>query len=159
MTRILLSFAMMLALSIPAAFAQDRDDADIIKENVINMWAAIEARDVTAYLTYIHDDYTVFGEGDTYLQSGKGKEATSYNDYLTRVTGVRTFMHQPEIKVRGRTAWMTYYWSDSGYETSMGPTGKRIRGERFTSAGKSTRIFVKENGVWLCIHSHFTQVD
>jgi len=24
--------------------------------------------------------------------------------------------------------------------------------------GKVTRIFVRENGVWLCIHSHFTAV-
>ena len=24
------------------------------------------------------------------------------------------------------------------------------------STGKSTRIFVKENGRWLCIHGHYT---
>ena len=26
----------------------------------------------------------------------------------------------------------------------------------FTQFGKSTRIFVRENGRWLCIHGHYT---
>ena len=29
-------------------------------------------------------------------------------------------------------------------------------GERFPSRGKSARIFVREDGKWLCIHSHYT---
>ena len=47
-----------------------------------------------------------------------------------------------------RVAWITYYWTDSG----------AIGGERFTSRGKSTRIFIKEDGKWLCIHGHYTAV-
>ena len=31
-------------------------------------------------------------------------------------------------------------------------------GERFPSRGKSTRIFVREDGKWLCIHGHYTAV-
>lgn len=112
------------------------------------MWAAVEKGDVNEYLKYVHDDYSVFGESDTYLQSGKDKERASYADYLKRADKVKTFMHQPEFTIRGDTAWMTYYWTDSGY----------MKGERFTSRGKSTRIFVKENGKWLCIHGHFTAV-
>jgi len=29
-----------------------------------------------------------------------------------------------------------------------------LDGKRFATRGKSTRIFVKENGRWLCIHGH-----
>lgn len=159
MTRFILFFTAIILASAPTVSAQTKTDAEIIKENVIKMWAAQEARDVATYLTYIHDDYTLFGEGEIYLQEGKAKEAASYEDYLGRVTGLRTFMHQPEVQVRGNTAWITYYWSDSGYKTTRGRNGEAIRGERFTSTGKSTRIFVKENGVWLNIHSHFTQVE
>jgi hypothetical protein len=43
---------------------------------------------------------------------------------------------------------IVYYWTDSG----------EVDGKRFTSRGKSTRIFVKENGQWLCIHGHYTAV-
>ncbi|MBT8140887.1 MAG: nuclear transport factor 2 family protein [Gammaproteobacteria bacterium] len=129
--------------------AKPATNADLIKSNVIAMWAAVEKGDVEEYLKYVHDDYTVFGESDTYLQSGKDKERASYADYLMRAKNVRTFMHQPEFHIRGNTAWMTYYWTDSG----------TINGERFTSRGKSTRIFVKENGQWLCIHGHFTAVE
>jgi len=39
-----------------------------------------------------------------------------------------------------------FYWSDAG----------TTNGKAFKSRGKSTRIFVKENGKWLCIHGHYT---
>jgi len=97
-----------------------------------------------------HPNYTLFGENDIYLQSGKNLERASYEDYLGRYKNIRTFMHQPQFHVRGDTAWVTYYWSDSGFA--------RESGERFTTQGKSTRVFVKENGKWLCIHGHFTSV-
>ena len=132
----------------PTAQASDAQD---IKDTVVAMWAAVEAGDVDAYLEHVHPDYTLFGEGDLFRQDGKALERASYTDYLGRVRDVKTFMHQPEVTVRGDTAWITYYWSDSGYY-SQGPKD----GERFTSQGKSTRIFVKEDGRWLCIHGHFT---
>lgn len=134
------------------SFANDADK-QAIKDSIIAMWDAVEGGDVDLYMTNIHPDYTLFGEGDIYLQSGKALERASYTDYLGRVKNVRTFMHQPEVTVRGDTAWITYYWSDSGIYTS----GLKA-GERFTSQGKSTRIFVKEDGRWLCIHGHFTDV-
>jgi len=130
-----------------AANATPVDQQQII-DNIHAMWKAVETKNLKAYLKHIHPDYTVFGEGDTYLHKGKDKEAIDYADYLGRSEGVRTFMHQPEVTVRGETAWITYYWNDAGY----------IGGERFTSRGKSTRIFIKEKGQWLCIHSHFTAV-
>lgn len=152
---LIVTFSLSVSTSV---FAQNPSDSDIIKQNIISMWAAIEVGDVETYMTYVHEDYTVFGEGDIYLQSGKDKERESYSDYLGRVQNVKTFMHQPEVIVRGDTAWITYYWTDSGYSNAKDKSGKTVKGERFTTKGKSTRIFVKENGKWLCIHSHFTDV-
>jgi ketosteroid isomerase-like protein len=145
--------AAALLLAAPLARADDHTDAQAIKDSLVSMWAAVEAGDVDAYMTHIHPDFTLFGEGDIYLQSGKTLERASYTDYLGRVENVRTFMHQHNVVVRGDTAWITYYWSDSGLYT----TGSRA-GERFTSQGKSTRIFVREGTDWLCIHGHFTDV-
>ena len=67
-------------------------------------------------------------------------------DYLQRAKGVRTDMHNSQVTVRGAVAWITYYWTDAGTN----------QGKPFSSRGKSTRIFVKENGRWLCIHGHYT---
>lgn len=112
------------------------------------MWAAIEAGDADAYAAYIHPDFTTFGENDVYLAEGKELEVRSIADYVRRASSVHTEMHQPRVTIRGDVAWITYYWTDSGY----------AGGGRFTSRGKSTRIFVREEGRWLCVHGHYTAV-
>ena len=128
--------------------AQADSDEERIKSTLVAMWDAIEREDLDAYASFLHPDFTAFGESDTYLASGKDLELRSYADYLRRVDGVHTEMHQPEVTVRGDVAWITYYWTDAGF----------ANGERFTSRGKSTRIFVREDGRWLCIHGHYTAV-
>ncbi len=132
---------------ITQAESKQSSEAAIV-HNIKAMWKSIEKGNLSGYLTYIHPDYSVFGEGGVYLHKGKDKEATDIGDFINRAKNIRTFMHQPEITVRGDTAWITYYWSDAG----------TLNGERYTSRGKSTRIFVKEKGRWLCIHSHFTEI-
>lgn len=128
--------------------ARSKDAADITAA-LVAMWDAIEKGDVDRYATYVHPDFTSFGENDTYITEGKDAEVRNYRSYLQRATGVHTDMHQPAITVRGDTAWITYYWTDSG----------TLEGKRFTSRGKSTRIFVREGGRWLCIHGHYTAVQ
>lgn len=138
-----------VALS-PVHLSAQQDVADEIKQTLVAMWDAIEREDLDAYSSYLHPEFTAFGEGDLYLAEGKDLEMRSTADWLRRVDGVHTEMHQPSVTVRGDVAWITYYWSDAGY---------RSDGTRYTSRGKSTRIFVKENSRWLCIHGHYTEVD
>ncbi|MFT7525620.1 MAG: ketosteroid isomerase-like protein [Arenicella sp.] len=148
LTKHALLFALLLTnLLANASASQDsRDDKRQIISSIHAMWKAVQQNDLDLYLQYVHPDYSVFGESDAYLHEGKDKEEIDYRDFLSRAKGVRTFMHQPKVNVRGDTAWITYYWNDAGY----------LSGERYTSRGKSSRVFVKENGTWLCIHSHFT---
>lgn len=126
-----------------------QSDEDAIKRAMIDMWDAIEKGDLERYASHVHPDFTAFGEFDTYLAEGKALELRSMADYLKRASNVHTEMHQPDVTVRGEVAWVTYYWTDHGI----------AGGERYTSRGKSTRIFVKEEGRWLCIHGHYTAVD
>ncbi len=121
-----------------------------VQRTLIEMWDAVEKGDLQRYAAYLHPDFSAFGESDVYLASGRDLELRGMADYLARVRDVHTEMHQPKVTVRGDVAWITYYWTDSGF--------RREGGERFASRGKSTRIFVKENGKWLCIHGHYTQV-
>ncbi|MDX1396075.1 MAG: nuclear transport factor 2 family protein [Gemmatimonadota bacterium] len=136
-----------LGLTAGVAAGQTAEEREII-DTLEAMWAAIEAGDADAYAEYVHPDFTQFGENDTYLAQGKDLEVAGIRDYVSRASNVHTDMHQPVVTVRGDVAWIVYYWTDSGYSG----------GERFASRGKSTRIFVRENGRWLCIHGHYTAV-
>jgi ketosteroid isomerase-like protein len=129
--------------------AQSAEDA--VKQTLIDMWDAIEQGDLERYATYVHDDFTSFGETDTYLNEGKAYELRSVRGWTERSSGIHTDMHQAEVTIRGDVAWITYYWTDE--------STSRITGERSTSRGKSTRIFVQEDGRWLCIHGHYTLSD
>ncbi len=140
----------MVAVAGPTSvFAQVRDErvADELRSILIDMWDAIENEDLERYAQHVHPDFTSFGESDPYLNEGKELELRATADWLTRVERVHTELHQPEVTVMGDTAWMTYYWTDAGY---------RADGTRYTSQGKSTRIFVRVEGRWLCIHGHYT---
>jgi len=143
-------YILLIICSAPfESVAQDSDE-NKIKLTLVSMWDAIEKGDVEAYSSFIHPDYTSFGENDPYLNEGKDLEIDGIRDWLKSSSNIHTEMHQPKVVVRDNVAWITYYWTDSGENKD---------GSRFATRGKSTRIFVKENGKWLCIHGHFTAVE
>jgi len=139
---------LLLSSSYLFAESSTSQESEEVEATLIAMWDAIEKGDLDRYASYVHPDFTTFGENDVYLASGKDLEVRGIADYLKRATNVHTEMHQPRVKVVGQVAWITYYWTDSG----------EIAGKRFSSRGKSTRIFVREDGNWLCIHGHYTAV-
>jgi len=117
-----------------------------IKSVLTSMWDAIEKQDIGLYAKFIHPDFTQFGETDSILKVGKNTEVASMKDWIQHVSNVHTEIHEPVITIKGNVAWIVYYWSDGGL----------YDGKPFSSRGKSTRIFVKENNQWLCIHGHYT---
>nr|WP_299389080.1 nuclear transport factor 2 family protein [Allomuricauda sp.] len=121
-------------------------EQEAIKSTLVAMWDAIEKGDVERYATFVHPDFTQFGELDTILKIGKEMEVQGVADWVNNSSNIHTEMEEPKITVRGNVAWITYYWKDHG----------TTDGVPFSSRGKSTRIFVKENGKWLCIHGHYT---
>lgn len=46
------------------------DEEQAIKDTLTEMWDAIEKEDIERYASYVHDDYTQFGETDPTLKSG-----------------------------------------------------------------------------------------
>jgi ketosteroid isomerase-like protein len=131
--------------------ARAQSDEEAVKQTLVDMWDAIEQGDVARYATYIHDDFTSFGENDTYLNEGKEYELRSVAGWIEGSADIHTEMHQPEVTIVGDVAWITYYWTDSSISRASGEVG--------SSRGKSTRIFVREGDRWLCIHGHYTLVD
>lgn len=136
-----------MLVAVPGAVAAQTDEEAII-QTLVDMWDAIEREDVTSYAAFIHEDFTSFGENDLYLNEGKAYELQSVQSWVDRYDQIHTEMHQPDVTVRGDTAWLTYYWTESSYNAATGL--------RETTRGKSTRIFVREEGRWLCIHGHYT---
>jgi len=117
-----------------------------LKTTLIKMWDAIENEDIELYASYIHPDFTQFGESDPRLKVGKEEEVFGTKEWIKNSKDIHTEMEEPIVVVRDSVAWIVYYWKDRGI----------TNGEPFSSRGKSTRIFVKEKGRWLCIHGHYT---
>ncbi len=117
-----------------------------IRHTLNSMWSAIEYNNIEKYASYIHPDFTQFGENDPVLQEGKQAEINGIKDWMENSSDIHTEMIDPKITIRNNVAWIVYYWKDNGI----------TNGKPFTSKGKSIRIFVKENGKWLCIHGHYT---
>ena len=143
-----LSLVLAVILVGPAVAQTNEADKEAVKATLIDMWDAIEHGDLERYAGHIHPDYTQFGENDVYLLSGKESELRSIANFMRRASGVHTNMHQPHVTIIGDAAWIVYYWTDSGVAD----------GNRFSTRGKSTRIFVREGNRWLCIHGHFTGI-
>ena len=120
-----------------------------IKASLIDMWDAIEKGDIKRYASYIHEDFTQFGETAKVLREGKAAEVKGIKDWIEEPTTVKTKMLDPKVSIRGDIAWITYYWEDEG--TS--------KGKPFATKGKSTRIFEKVDHKWLCIHGHYTLLE
>ncbi|MEA1881319.1 MAG: nuclear transport factor 2 family protein [Candidatus Marinimicrobia bacterium] len=130
-------------------YTQTIDESSEVKAALIDMWDAIENEDMERYAGYIHPDFTQFGETDTILREGKEAEVEGIRGWVATSENIHTEMVDPKVTIRGNTAWIVYYWSDSG----------TTNGNPFATNGKSTRIFVKENGRWLCIHGHYTLIE
>lgn len=119
----------------------------LVKETLIAMWAAIENGDIDAYANYIHPrNYTQWGETDSLLRVGKHAEVHGIKQWIDDSEGIHTEMKEEVITINGNTAWIVYFWEDEGITD----------GQAFATRGKSTRIFVKEDDKWLCVHGHYT---
>lgn len=128
--------------------AFEQDQKEVIEQTLTAMWDAIEKEDLERYASYIHPDFTQFGETDTVLRAGKEAEIKGIRAWLEASDDIHTEMHEPRVTVKGEVAWIVYYWQDQG----------TTDGDVFETRGKSTRIFVKENNKWLCIHGHYTLI-
>ncbi len=122
---------------------QDKED---VKQTIIDMWSAIENEDIETYADFIHPDFTQFGETDSLLRVGKTAEVNGIRSWVENSENIHTEMQDPRVSIKNDVAWIVYYWKDHG----------TTNGIDFSSKGKSTRIFVKEKGSWLCIHGHYT---
>ena len=136
----------MLLISCQDNSVNVESEKEAVKQTLTSMWEAIENEDINKYASFIHPDFTQFGEYDSILRIGKNAEVAGIKSWIETSENIQTKMHDPVVTINGNVAWIVYYWSDKG----------STDGVDFSTRGKSTRIFIKENGSWLCIHGHYT---
>jgi ketosteroid isomerase-like protein len=145
---IILLIALLLVLACGEKQVALENEKEAVKLTLIAMWEAVEKGDIETYAAYIHPEYTGFNEGDLLLVEGKEAEVEGTRSWLSSASEVKTRMHAESIRIEGPLAIMTYYWTDSGLDNGL----------PFEGQGKSTRVFKKVDGRWLCLHAHFTSV-
>jgi ketosteroid isomerase-like protein len=86
----------------------------------------------------------IFVEGSAYRLSGKANLLRGIAALIEN-TDLRSYqMPEPQVVLLGDTALLTYYFTESGAAGS----------KEFSSAGKTSMIFVKREGAWRALHEH-----
>jgi len=66
------------------------DEKQAVKDTLTAMWEAIEQENVERYATYIHENFSQFGETDTTLKIGKRDEVEGVREWVKRISIVLT---------------------------------------------------------------------
>lgn len=107
-----------------------------VKTTLINMWDAIEKENIELYASYIHPDFTQFGESDPKLRIGGETEVKATNEWIKNSSNIHTEMEEPIVVVKDSVAWIIYYWKDSG----------TTNGEPFSSRRNQHESLLKKKG-------------
>ena len=109
-----------------------------------NAWEAIKNKQPTALADYFAEDASMLVEGSAYRLSGKASLLRGLTAFIES-TDLRSYqMLEPQVQVLGDTALLTYYFTESGVSG----------GKDYSSAGKISMVFVKQEGAWRALHEH-----
>lgn len=129
----------------PPLTASTRDaEAQKLIEVERNAWEAIKNKQPSALANYFAEDASVLLEGQAYRITGKDNLMHGLTDFVES-TELRSYqMLEPQVQVLGDTSLLTYYFTESGVSG----------GKEFSSAGKISIVFVKQQGAWRVLHEH-----
>ncbi len=136
--------------SIPAPFPLAKSAMDAEAQKIIAIergaWEAVKNKQTAALADYFADDVTILAEGSAYRLSGKENVLRSVTAFAESADRRSYQILEPQVALLGDTALLTYYFTESGVRD----------GKEFSYAGKSTKLFVKRDGVWRLLHEHFS---
>jgi ketosteroid isomerase-like protein len=147
--------ASLVSLFAFAGTASAGDDPKVAAEVIAAakaQWAAeIASKSVAEQMATVADEYTEFNPQYPVRLDGKAANASLSEGALKGGGGtVSAEMMNPKVQVYGDVAILTY---------SYAGVNQAKDGKTETSAGKSTRVYVKEGGQWKLVHAHFSAVD
>jgi len=128
----------------PAALA---DDADDVKAEILDLFAALRAQDGNAYFSHHIEGFTSFGANGSLLGANSSLADSKKGMNEAFAAGLRANL-QPrniEVKVYGNTAVATAYIVG----TRTTPDGQSRQ-----TTERSTQVWIKQGGQWKEVHYH-----
>lgn len=136
-----------LASAAPAVADDHEEAAKQVMARAYEQWAAFDGRDVAKAMSQVADDYTEFNRSLATRVEGKAmatRMAEATNQDTTET--VLSEMLNPKVQVYGDVAILSYNYH------GMTKNGDGVV-EPFRA--KSTRVYVKQGGQWMLVHSNF----
>jgi len=129
----------------PAMYASVAEE---INHDIGEMLGAWQVGDVEAMHKYYAQDATwVSGTYDPPI-AGWQNYVPRYLQQRKGFTGIQLVAKNVNIFHYGDTAWACYQWDFMGVN----------EGKPVTARGQTTLVFVKQNGSWLIVHNHTSQL-
>ncbi|HEY6274333.1 MAG TPA: nuclear transport factor 2 family protein [Terriglobales bacterium] len=129
----------------PTVFASVAEE---INHDIGEMLGAWQVGDVEAMHKYYADDAT-------WVSGTYGPPIAGWQNYVPNYlqqrkgfTGIQLLTKNVNIFHYGDTAWACYQWEFMGLD----------QGKPVTARGQTTLVFVKQNGGWLIVHNHTSQI-
>ena len=72
----------MLLISCQDNSVNVESEKEAVKQTLTSMWEAIENEDINKYASFIHPDFTQFGEYDSILRIGKNAEVAGIKSWI-----------------------------------------------------------------------------
>ena len=136
-------FGMALVLSTGVAQADDKEDVIAARDAVIAAW---NAGDVDAIQKHYAPGYTRYGQGGNLLRGAWGWAGMKTWFESGGKVAISQVRHR-DVQVYGNTAIVTGY-----YRLNV----TRPDGTSRTNTRRTTGVWVKQNGQWKAVHSHFS---
>jgi ketosteroid isomerase-like protein len=129
----------------PAVYASVAEE---INHDIGEMLGAWQIGDVDAMRKYYADDATwVSGSYDAPI-AGWQNYVPKYLEQRKGFTGIQLISKNVNIFHYGDTAWACYQWEFMGLN----------QGKPVNARGQTTLVFVKQNGSWLIVHNHTSEI-
>lgn len=133
-----------LPATLPPTAAALQAEADVVLQVERNAWEAAKNKQLDALADYFAEEASFFGPSQAYRIRGKADLMRDMETWLKQVDLTSYQILDPEVKVLGDTALLTYYFTESGTR----------EGKAFSHAGKMSMVFVKQGGKWRVLHEH-----
>ena len=137
---LVLALACLAGWLLPAQ-AQQKSDADKVQELEFTLMNAYKDRHVEVFASLLDDDFvSTFEDGSTYSKTGYLSFSVTSSSHVNIVE-----MSDLKTRLHGHTAIVTGWYHEKGEN----------KGEKYDYRDRFTDVWMKKDGKWLLIASHY----
>lgn len=106
---------------------------------------AMIANDADAIGSFMSRDWVIIGS------DGREMQREAFLDLIRSGKLTHDIMTSEEVNVR--------VYDNAAVVTARGVSGGEFAGHRFLEVERVTSVFVREEGVWRCVHTHLSRLE